>query len=86
MTVQTVKERELPAEDDEFAQLASEFDTLEELKADLRERVARVRKVEQAGQIRDKVLEQLLETVEVPLPEAVVKAAQVSCMTMSRTG
>jgi trigger factor len=74
VTVQTVKERELPAEDDEFAQLASEFDTLEELKADLRERVARVRKVEQAGQIRDKVLEQLLETVEVPLPEAVVKA------------
>lgn len=69
VTVQTVKERELPAEDDEFAQLASEFDTLEELKADLRERVARVRKVEQAGQIRDKVLEQLLETVEVPLPE-----------------
>ncbi|TQC50758.1 trigger factor [Rhodococcus sp. WS4] len=72
--VGTVKERELPAEDDEFAQLASEFDTLDELKADLRERVGRVRKVEQAGQIRDKVLETLLETVEVPLPEAVVKA------------
>ncbi|EID80711.1 MULTISPECIES: trigger factor [Rhodococcus] len=74
VTVGTVKERELPAEDDEFAQLASEFDTLDELKADLRERVGRVRKVEQAGQIRDKVLETLLETVEVPLPEAVVKA------------
>ncbi|MEV0948493.1 trigger factor [Rhodococcus sp. NPDC049939] len=74
VTVGTVKERELPAEDDEFAQLASEFDTLEELKADLRERVGRVRKVEQAGEIRDKVLESLLEAVEVPLPEAVVKA------------
>ncbi len=74
VTVQTVKERELPEADDEFAQLASEFDTLDELKADLRERVGRVRKVEQAGQVRDKVLEQLLETVEVPLPEAVVKA------------
>ncbi|SDE09913.1 trigger factor [Rhodococcus tukisamuensis] len=74
VTVGTVKERELPEADDEFAQLASEFDTLEELKADLTERVGRVRKVEQAGQIRDKVLETLLETVEVPLPEAIVKA------------
>jgi trigger factor len=72
--VNSVKERELPAEDDEFAQLASEFDTLDELKADLRERVGRVKQVEQAGQIRDKVLDVLLEKVEVPLPEAVVQA------------
>jgi trigger factor len=72
--VNSVKERELPAEDDDFAQLASEFDTLDELKADLRERVERVKKVEQAGQIRDKVLEALIEAVEVPLPEAVVQA------------
>ncbi|MFB7878613.1 trigger factor [Nocardia sp. NPDC056064] len=74
VTVQTVKERELPEADDEFAQLASEFDTIDELKEDLKGRVERVKKVEQAGQIRDKVLETLLETVEVPLPEAVVKA------------
>ncbi|TQF73386.1 trigger factor [Rhodococcus spelaei] len=74
VTVGTVKERELPEADDDFAQLASEFDTLDALKDDLRERVGRVAKVEQAGQIRDKVLETLLETVEVPLPEAVVKA------------
>lgn len=74
VSVNSVKERELPEADDEFAQMASEFDTLADLEADLRERVARVRKVEQAGQIRDKVLEALLETVEVPLPEAVVKA------------
>ncbi|NLU84008.1 trigger factor [Rhodococcus sp. HNM0569] len=74
VTVQSVKERELPEADDEFAQLASEFDTLDELLADLRERVGRVRKVEQAGQIRDKVLESLLDTVEVPLPEGAVKA------------
>ncbi|MEE2056621.1 trigger factor [Rhodococcus artemisiae] len=72
--VNSVKERELPAEDDEFAQLASEFDTLDELKADLRERVGRVKQVEQAGQIRDKVLDELLDKVEVPLPEAVVQA------------
>ncbi|MBF6439860.1 trigger factor [Nocardia cyriacigeorgica] len=74
VTVGSVKERELPEADDEFAQLASEFDTLDELKADLRGRVERVKKVQQAGDIRDKVLEQLLDKVEVPLPEAVVKA------------
>nr|WP_068271747.1 trigger factor [Aldersonia kunmingensis] len=74
VTVGSVKERELPEADDEFAQLASEFDTIAELEADLRERVARVKRVEQAGAIRDKVLEALLEQVEVPLPEAVVKA------------
>ncbi len=70
----TVKERELPEADDEFAQLASEFDTLEELKSDLRVRVNRVKQVEQATDARDKVLEALLETTEVALPEAVVKA------------
>lgn len=74
VTVQSVKERELPEADDEFAQLASEFDTLDELKDDLKGRVERAKKVEQAGAIRDKVLEALLERVEVPLPEAVVKA------------
>lgn len=74
VTVGSVKERELPEADDEFAQLASEFDTIDELKDDLRSRVERVKKVQQAGDIRDKVLEQLLDSVEVPLPEAVVKA------------
>ena len=74
VTVGTVKERELPAADDEFAQLASEFDTMEELTEDLRTRVERTKKVEQAGAIRDQVLEKLLDSVEVPLPEGVVKA------------
>ncbi|MET7767293.1 trigger factor [Nocardia sp. NPDC005366] len=74
VTVQSVKERELPEADDEFAQLASEFDTLDELKEDLKSRVERTKKVEQAGEIRDKVLETLLDKVEVPLPEAVVQA------------
>ncbi len=72
--VNSVKERELPEADDEFAQLASEFDTIDELKTDLRERVERVKKVEQAGEIRDKVLEALLEQTEVPLPEGAVQA------------
>ncbi|WP_067890748.1 trigger factor [Nocardia vaccinii] len=72
--VNSVKERELPEADDEFAQLASEFDTIDELKDDLRTRVERVKKVEQAGVIRDKVLESLLEQTEVPLPEGAVQA------------
>ena len=72
--VENIKKRELPEADDEFAQLASEFDTLEELKADLRERLGRVNKMQQGVQARDKVLEALLEVTEVPLPEAVVTA------------
>ena len=72
--VNSVKERELPEADDEFAQLASEFDTIDELQADLRTRVERVKKVEQAGEIRDKVLEALLEQTDVPLPEGSVQA------------
>jgi trigger factor len=72
VTVQSIKERELPAADDDFAQLASEFDTLDELRADLRERLGRVKKMQQAVQARDKVLEALLAVTEVPLPESVV--------------
>ncbi|OZM79235.1 trigger factor [Pseudonocardia sp. MH-G8] len=72
--VTAVKERQLPDADDEFAQLASEFDTLEELTADLRERLGRVRRMEQVTQARDKVLDALVEATEVPLPESVVQA------------
>ena len=74
VTVVSVKERELPELDDEFAQTASEFDTLEELRDDVRERVARMKAVEQGVQARDRVLEALLATVEIPLPEGVIQA------------
>lgn len=74
VTVQSVKERELPEADDEFAQMASEFDTLDELRADLAEKVAQQAKAGLAGDIRDKVLEALLEATEVPTPAAVVEA------------
>lgn len=74
VTVQSVKHRELPEADDEFAQLASEFDTIEELKDSLRKQVESTRKIEQAGQIRDKVLDDLLERVEVAVPEGLVQA------------
>ena len=70
--VDTVKERELPEADDDFAQLASEFDTIDELRDDAANRVADSKKYEQAGAIRDAVLDQLIETVEFPLPEKVV--------------
>jgi len=74
VTVKSVKERELPEPDDEFAQLASEFDTMDELKSSLTEQVQRVKRVQQAEQIRDKALEVLLDQVEVPLPEKIVQA------------
>lgn len=74
VTVRSVKERELPAADDDFAQLASEFDTLEELRADLTEQVRRVKRIHQAEKIRDTALESLLDLVEVPLPDKIVKA------------
>ena len=73
VTVRTVKERELPEIDDEFAQLASEFDTLDELRADLVERIERVKRVEQIYAARDKALEALVRASEVPAPEGVVK-------------
>ena len=73
VTVRSVKEKELPELDDEFAQTASEFDTLDELRADVRERLSRVRALEQGVQARDRVLESLLEATDVPLPESVVR-------------
>lgn len=72
VTVKTVRERELPPLDDDFAQLASEFDTLEELRDDVRGRVERMKRMQQAYQARDKVLEALLAATEVPVPEGVV--------------
>ncbi|MGH3588065.1 MAG: trigger factor, partial [Pseudonocardia sp.] len=72
--VQAVKERELPLADDEFAQLASEFDTIDELRADLRDRLGRVKAMQQGAQARDRVLQALLGATEVPLPESIVKA------------
>ena len=72
--VTAVKERELPEADDEFAQLASEFDTLDELRADLLDRLGKAKRMQQAAQARDKVLEALLDATEVPLPGSVLEA------------
>jgi trigger factor len=72
VTVTQVQEQELPEFDDDFAQLASEFDTIDELSADVRERLGRGKRLEQAAAARDAVLERLLDQVEVPLPETMV--------------
>ena len=72
VTVQQVQERELPDLDDDFAQDASEFDTIAELTDDVRDQLGRAMRLQQAGAARDAVLAALLEKVEVPLPETIV--------------
>jgi trigger factor len=74
VTVQSVKERELPELDDDFAQLASEFDTLDDLRGDLREKVERTKGMEQGVQARDRILDALLESIDIPVPPALVEA------------
>lgn len=74
VTVQSVKERELPEVDDDFAQMASEFDTAEELRADLAKQAEQSKKFEQGIQARDKVLDHLLSNTEIPLPEGIIEA------------
>jgi trigger factor len=69
-----VKEQEVPDFDDEFAQTASEFDTAEELREDVRTRLERGKRLEQAGAARDAVLEKLLDSADIPLPDASVDA------------
>jgi trigger factor len=73
VTLKAVKKRELPELNDEFAKLASEFETLDELKKDARERLERLKSLEQGTQARDKLLTHLLDTVEVLVPEQLVK-------------
>jgi trigger factor len=72
--VSAVKERELPALDDDFAQLASEFDTIDELRDSARTRVEQSKKMEQANAIRDKILDELVAKVDFPLPASIVDA------------
>ncbi len=72
VTVHSVKVKELPDFDDDFAQLASEFDTIGELRADTRQRIEGMRRQQQAIQARDRALDALLGQVDVPLPESVL--------------
>ena len=73
VTVQSVKVKELPELDDDFAQLASEFDTLGELRADTRGKLERIRRLQQASQARDRAIEALADSIDIPLPEKFVE-------------
>jgi trigger factor len=74
VTVNSVKVKELPELDDEFAQSASEFDTVGELRAATRKQLEAMRQQGQAGQARERLLDQLIEQVDIPLPERLVAA------------
>ena len=72
VTVKSVKERELPEADDDFAQIASEFDTIAELRDSLKERVGQQSVFTQGSAARDKLIEVLLEQVEIPVPQQLI--------------
>ena len=72
IVLKAVKERELPTLDDSFAKLASEFDTVAELRADFTERLSRVKKMEQGAQARDLLVEKLLADLDIPVPDDIV--------------
>ena len=72
VTVHSVKVKEVPGLDDDFAQLASEFDTLGELRADTRAQLERRKATQQVVQARDRALDALIDRIDVPLPESVV--------------
>ncbi|WP_427018147.1 trigger factor [Pseudarthrobacter sp. P1] len=73
VTVKSVKVRELPEANDDFAQLASEFDTIAELREDLAKQVASSKTLEQGVEARDKVLDKLVALIEVPVPASVIE-------------
>lgn len=72
VTVKKVQEVTLPELDDEFAQLVSEFDTVDEMKADLKKAVAQMAAYDQAADARDKALEAIVEATAIELPEGVL--------------
>jgi trigger factor len=72
VTLHSVKERILPELDDAFAALSSEFDTLVELREDVRKRLGRIKAMEQGAQARDRLLEALLAATDIPVPESLV--------------
>ena len=72
IALKVVKERELPPVDDAFAKLASEFDTIAELKADFTERLTRLKKLEQGAQARDLLVEKLLADLTIEVPDDLV--------------
>lgn len=76
--VTKVQSQDLPEVDDEFAQLVSEFDTAEEMLADLRDNLERMSRIEQANLAREQVLQALVDRTEFELPETLISAEQQS--------
>jgi len=74
VTVHSVKVKELPDLDDEFAQSASEYDTLGEFRAGTRGRLEGVKRLAQVGQARDRALEAVLSQLDIPLPDRLVSS------------
>ena len=72
VTVKAVKSRELPELNDDFAKLASEYDTLEELRADIAKRLERVKTLEQGSHARDLLVEKLFADITIPLPQNII--------------
>ena len=74
VTVHSVKVKELPELDDEFAQSASEYDTLGEFRAGTRTRLESVKRLGQVGQARDRALDAVLSRLDIPLPDRLVES------------
>ena len=74
VTVHSVKVKELPELDDEFAQSASEYDTLGEFRAGTRTRLESVKRLAQVGQARDRALDAVLSRLDIPLPDRLVES------------
>jgi trigger factor len=74
VTVNSVKVKELPELDDEFAQSASEFDTVGELRASTRKQLSAMRQAGQAGQARERLLGALIDQLDIPLPDRIIEA------------
>jgi trigger factor len=72
--VKEVNARRLPALDDDFAKTASEFDTLEELEKEIRDRIEEYKAVQADREVTNRVLDELLEITEVPVPQSLIDA------------
>jgi len=74
VTVHSVKVKELPELDDEFAQSASEYDTLGEFRAGTRAQLETMKRMQQVGQARERALDAVLSKIEIPLPDSMVNS------------
>lgn len=72
LTLTAVQERELPKADDDFAQLASEFDTIAELKADIESGIHKSMVQKQILQARDLIVDELLLKAKIPLSQETI--------------